>query len=53
MNALLLFFALIVITDGVDSPPGALNIVVVIADAWRYSAFSGADEPDSLAHTPQ
>ncbi len=27
-------------------PPGALNIILVIADAWRYSAFSAADEPD-------
>jgi len=37
----------------VEPPPKSNNIVVVIADAWRYSAFSGAEKPDSLAVTPR
>jgi arylsulfatase A-like enzyme len=30
-----------------------LNILLVLADAWRYSAFGGAEEPDALALTPR
>lgn len=29
------------------------NIILIIADAWRYSAFSGSELPDSLALTPR
>jgi len=36
-----------------EPPPNALNVVLVLADAWRYSAFGGADEPDALALTPR
>jgi len=42
-----------VCTDATEMPPGALNVLMVIADAWRYSAFGGAEEPDTLALTPK
>jgi hypothetical protein len=29
------------------------NIVLVLADAWRYSAFGAAEDPDALAITPR
>lgn len=30
-----------------------LNIILVLADAWRYSAFGNAEDPDGLAMTPR
>lgn len=30
-----------------------LNVILILADAWRYSAFGTAEDPDALAMTPR